>query len=500
MQRLVLRRRTQRSMFRLVAAPAVAAVLPAEPSWRTLSCPMHPTLSSQSPPRAADAQLVRRLGFWATTGLVVGVTIGSGIFRTPATIAGRVPDPLAMMGVWLIGGLISLCGALSVAELSASLPFTGGWYVYLREAWGRLAGFLFGWAELVLIRASASGAIATVFSEYFLRSLGYDPTASGRTTDYVAAATIVIAAVVNIRGVRLGAAVAGASTIAKCGALAVLVFASFLLGGSVGGGAANFTASGGTVDAGLFGLALISVLWAYDGFADASFSAGEVRDPQRTMPRAIVFGTLAIVTIYLGANAAYLYVNPIEAVARSPLIAADTMQAVAGRVGVALVSVVVAVSTFGALIAIMLTAPRVFFAMADDGLFFRSVARVHPRYETPYVAIGLAAALGVAFVLTRTFEQLADTFVLAIWPFYGLAIAGIYRLRRSRPDLPRPYRAPGYPVVPAVFIAAVVYLVGNAAVTDPVWTGVTLAIVLAGVPVYYAMFAGSQPRDRRAAR
>ncbi len=438
---------------------------------------------------AASDRLVRRLGLWSSIGIVIGVTIGSGIFRTPATIATRVPDPLWMLGVWLLGGLISLCGALSVAELAASLPQTGGWYVYLRESWGRLTGFLFGWAELVLIRASASGAIATVFSEYFLRSMGYDPAANERVTDYLAAAAIVAAGLLNIRGVQVGAAIAGASTIAKFGALAFIVLASFLLGGGTTASVDHFTTPGGPVDAGLFGLALISVLWAYDGFADLSFAAGEVKDPQRNLPRAIVIGTIAIITIYLLANVAYLYVNPVEKVAASPLIAADTMQAIFGGVGVALVSVVVTISALGALVAVMLAAPRVFFAMADDGLFFRHVAKVHPQYKTPYVAILLAMVLGVGFVLTRTFEQLADTFVLSIWPFYGIAIAGLYRLRRLRPDLPRPYKVPGYPVLPAVFVLGVVYLVANALVTDPLWTSVTFAIVLAGVPVYYAFFA-----------
>src|SRR5688572_18563928 len=436
----------------------------------------------------SDSRLVRRLGLWSSVGIVIGVTIGSGIFRTPAGIAARVPDPAWMLGVWVIGGALSLCGALSVAELAASLPQTGGWYVYLREAWGRLAGFLFGWSELVLIRASSAGAIATVFSEYLLRSLGVDAALSPRTTDYVAAVAIVVAAGINIRGVRIGAAFTGLSTMAKFGALALLVLAAFLLGGSAGGTTANFSAPGGPVEPGLFGLALISVLWAYDGFADVAFASGEIKDPQRTLPRAIVGGTIAIVAIYLAANAAYLFVNPVERIAGSRLIAADTMQAIFGGPGIALVSIVVTISTFGALIAIMLAAPRVFFAMADDRLFFRAVARVHPRYKTPYVAISLAAALGVLFVLTRTFEQLADTFVLSIWPFYGLAIAGLYRLRRTRPDLPRPYRVPGYPVLPALFIAAVAYLVGNALVTDPVWTGVTFAIVLAGIPVYFAFF------------
>jgi amino acid transporter len=433
-------------------------------------------------------QLPRRLGFWATTGIVIGVTIGSGIFRTPAAIATRVPDPAAMLAVWLLGGVISLCGALSVAELAASYPQTGGWYVFLREGWGRLIAFLFGWSELVLIRASASGAIATVFSEYLLRSVGVDA-AGTNITGSIAAIAVTAAALINIRGVQVGAAFTGASTIAKFGALTLLVLTAFLLGGNAGATTTHFTTGGAPVEPGLFGLALISVLWAYDGFADVSFASGEVRDPQRTLPRAIIGGTVAIVVIYLAANCAYLYVTPVQRLAQSQLIAADTMMALFGNVGVTAVSVVVMLSALGALIATLLGPPRVFFAMADDRLFFRSVAKIHPRFETPYVAIGLAALLAVLFVLTRTFEQLADTFVLTIWPFYGLAIAGLYRLRRTNPDLPRAYRVPGYPVVPAVFIAAVVYLVGNALVADPVWTLVTFAIVLAGVPVYYVFIA-----------
>jgi amino acid transporter len=445
-------------------------------------------------------QLSRRLGFWSAVGLVIGVTIGSGIFRTPASIATRVPDPGGMLLVWLLGGVISLCGALSVAELAASLPQTGGWYVYLREGWGRLAAFLFGWSELVLIRASAAGAIATVFAEYCLRSIGY--TAGGTTVNLVAAAAIIVTALINIRGVRLGALVTGASTIAKFAALTAIVAFAFLLGGDAGASTTHFltspltsfTSSTSSTSStfstfSTFGLALISVLWAYDGFADVSFAGGEVTNAGRTLPRAIVAGTLAILAIYLAANAAYLYVTPVEGIAASPLIAAETMQRVFGAGGATFVSIVVTVSAFGALNATMLVAPRVFFAMADDRLFFRQAAAVHPRYGTPWVAILLAMTLGVLFVLTRTFEQLADTFVLSIWPFYVLAIAGVYRLRRTRPELPRPYRIPGYPLVPAIFIAAGIYLIANAIVSDPLWTGVTFAIVLAGVPVYYGLGA-----------
>src|SRR5687768_935240 len=432
--------------------------------------------------------LARRLGLWSSIGIVIGVTIGSGIFRTPAAIATRVPDPEWMLAVWLIGGVLSLCGALSVAELAASLPHTGGWYVYLREAWGRLAGFLFGWSELVLIRASSAGAIATVFSEYLLRSVGFEPEVNPRATDYVAAVAIVVAALINIRGVQIGAAFTGLSTIAKFGALALLVLAVFLLGGSAGGSVANFTAPGGDVDAGLFGLALISVLWAYDGFADLSFASGEVKDPQRNLPRAIVYGTLAIIGIYVTANMAYLYLNPIEQVKTSRLIAADTMSSLFGQGGAAFISVVVMISTFGSLMGSMLASPRIFFAMADDRLFFKQIASVHPKWRTPWVAILLACGLGMAMVMTQTFEQLTDTFVLAMWPFYGLSVAAIYRLRRSQPHLSRPYKVIGYPVVPAVFIAASFYLVINALLTDPKWTLITFGVVLAGLPIYWLAF------------
>ena len=426
--------------------------------------------------------LPRRLGTWGAFGLVIGVTIGSGIFRTPAVIAERVPDPVWMLTVWGLGGLITLCGALSVAELAAALPRTGGWYVFLRESWGRPVGFLFGWTELVLIRASATGAVALVFSSYFLRSVGV--AASDVTTTVVAALAIVAAATVNIRGVHLGAAIAGLSTIGKLTALLLLVLAAWVLGGDAGATTTHLSEAGGVVTPGLFGLALISVLWAYDGFADVAFAAGEVADPQRSLPRAIIGGTAVIMATYLSVNVAYLYVAGIEGVAGSPLIAADVARALLGPPGGTLVSVVVAVSTFGALVGISLGAPRIFFAMAEDRLFFPIMGRVHPRFGTPYVSIAFAAALGVLFVVTRTFEALADTFVLSIWPFYGLAIAGLYRLRRTRPDLPRPYRVPGYPVVPAIFLLAVVYLVASAVAADPLWTGVTFAIILCGLLLY----------------
>jgi amino acid transporter len=426
---------------------------------------------------------------------VVGITIGSGIFRSPAGIARLAPNPIAMLGLWVLGGFITLCGALSLAEIAASLPQTGGIYAYLREAWGRRAAFLFGWSELILIRASALGGIAVVFGEYLLRSFGIDPTEHVLVARGLSAGAIAFAAAVNVRGANLGAFIVGIATWAKFAALMVLVLASFTLGGANGASLAHLTApSAGPLVVGSMGLALVSVLWAYDGWADLSFAAGEVKDPQRNLPRAIIFGTLALIAIYVLTNLAYLYVLPIEAIGKSPLVAADTMMALFGRVGVVLVSVFVMISSFSSLNGSMLASPRVFFAMADDGLFFEPIGRVHSRYKTPYVAIILAATLGIALVMSRSFEALTEMFVLAIWPFYALGVAAIYRLRRLRPELPRPYRAIGYPVVPAIFILSVAAFVLNALISQPISTTITFALILAGLPVYQFVFAA---RDRR---
>src|SRR5215510_7973888 len=428
---------------------------------------------------ARPSRLPRTLGLWSSVALVVGITIGSGIFRSPAGIAQKVPDPTVMLLLWVIGGAITLCGALSLGELAAALPETGGLYAYLREGWGRLAAFLFGWSELVLIRANALGGIAVVFGEYLLRSIGIDPVEHWVAARCLSAGAIAFAAAANIRGANIGAFIVGMATWAKFLALLILALSAFLLGGSHGATVSNLTTgTGGPLLLGNLGLALVSILWAYDGWADLSFASGEVKDPQRNLPRAIILGTLAIIVIYLLTNVAYLYVNPITTVAQSRLVAADTMAAIFGRLGVVLVSIFVMISSFSSLNGSMLASPRVFFAMADDGLFFETIARVHPRYQTPYVAILLAGLLGMALVLSRSFEALTDTFVLAIWPFYALGVAAIYRLRARRPDLPRPYRAIGYPIVPAIFIVSVAAFVINSLINEPVSTIVTFALIL----------------------
>ena len=440
------------------------------------------------------ASLPRRLGPWSAVALVVGIVIGSGIFRSPASVAALVPDPPLMLGVWLAGGLITLCGALSFAELAAALPNTGGIYVFIREAWGPMPAFLFGWSQLLLIRAAALGGIAIVFGDYLLRSAGIDPGLHTFAARAVSAAAIALAAAINIRGVSLGAAIVNVSTAAKYAALAALVLAAFVLGGAHGATLVHLQRSGAAVPLGNLGVALVAALWAYDGFADVSFAGGEIIRPGRNLPRAIIAGTLAIIVIYLLVNMAYLYVIPIGTMGRSPLVAADTMAALFGRAGVALVSVFVMISTFSSLNGITLAAPRIFFAMADDGLFFRRIAAVHPRYRTPHVAIMLSSLLGMALVLSRSFEAMTGLFVLAIWPFYALSVAAVYRLRRTRPDLARPYRVTGYPVVPAVFILAVIYFVINALIQQTLSTSLTFAVILIGIPVYLVSFRRTSAR------
>lgn len=441
--------------------------------------------------------LPRKLGLWSTAGIVIGITIGSGIFRTPAGIAQLVPDSRLLLALWVGGGLLSLCGALSFAELAAMFPESGGFYAYLREGWGRPVAFLFGWSELVLIRANALGGMAIVFGEYTLRTAGIDPTTHVVAARAVAAAAIAFAAATNIRGVVLGAGVVGFSTAAKMAALGLIALSAFALGGAHGANLSHLAASSASTSAvtfGSIGLALVSVLYAYDGFGDVSFAGGEVSDPARNLPRAIVLGTVAIIVIYVVTNVAYLYVLPIDDIAHSPLVAADLMETVFGRAGVVAVSLVVMISTFSAVNGVTLSAPRIFFAMAEDRLFFSALGRVHPRFHTPYVAIVVSALLGMALVMSRSFEALASTMVLAVWPFYALTVAALFRLRRRWPDAVRPYRVVGYPFVPALFIATVVWFIVNALISAPISTATTFALILLGLPVYFFSFARNEFR------
>jgi amino acid transporter len=436
----------------------------------------------------APGKLPRKLGLWSATAVLIGSTIGSGIFRSPAGIATRLPGPLPLLVAWLAGGAFALCGALTLAEIAGAFPETGGIYVFLREAWGRRTAFLFGWSELVIIRAASYGAISTTFAEYFLRVLGHDTAVAPYSTyvHWVAAVAIGLTATFNYVGIRWGSLVQNLTTLAKYGGLLFIVLLAFALGLPHGGGHYTPLTPPGSFSIGAFGLALVSVLWAYDGWEDVTFVAGEVREPRRVMPRAIIIGTVAVVAIYLLANLAYLAVLDVGQIASSKLVAADVAQRLVGPAGVIFVSVTVMLSTFGTLNGSIMTAPRIFFAMADDGLLFGGIARVHPRFRTPSRAIILSACLGIAFVLARSFEQLADAFVIAIVPFLALGVAGIFRLRR-RADYDPPFRVPGYPVVPVLFIASTVALLLNAILdAGSRWATVgVLGAVLAGIPVYH---------------
>ena len=438
-------------------------------------------------PAGADG-LTRRIGLWTAVAILVGSTIGSGIFRSPAGIADKLPGPLPLLLIWVTGGLFALCGALTLAEVAGAYPRTGGVFAFIREAWGRLPAFLFGWAELVMIRAAALGAISTTFAEYFLRLTGNDPSIAPYSTytHWIAAAAIFVAGATNYLGVKRAGVMVNLMTAGKVLGLLVVIALAFSIGLPRTGGHYTPAIPEGSFSIAAFGLALVSVLWVYDGWADVSFVAGEVKDPRRNLPRVLIFGTASIILIYLLANLAYLAVLPVEEIRRSPLVAADVAAVLIGSPGVVFVSAVVMISTFGTLNAVMITGPRVIFATAADGMLFKPLARVHPRYGTPHVSIAAVTAIGVVFVLLGTFEQLADAFVTAIVPFYAMAVASVFVLRK-RAGYDPGFRVPLYPLVPALFILSTMFLLLNA-IIDPSSRWATLGVlggIVLGIPVYY---------------
>lgn len=429
-------------------------------------------------------RLPRTIGLFSAVAIIVGTTIGSGIFRVPARVAGLVGEPGVVLLAWVIGGALALFGTLTVAELAAASPRSGGLFAYIDEAFGPMPAFLFGWSQLSVIRASALGSIATIFAEY----LGYFTKFTPQEVRYAAAATILVVALINYLGVKYASRVMGVATIAKYAGMVGLVVLAFAVGD---GNWSNFSHSGSatttTFSLSMVASALVSIMWAYDGWADLSYIGGEIKNPGRNFPVALIAGTILIIAIYLLLNAAYIYLVPVSEMAGQPLIAATAAGRIPilGGAGAGIVSAIVMISCFGTLNGSMLTNPRIFFAMADRGLFFKGVARVSPKFQTPSVAIWLAAFLGCAYVMFNDFQQLADRFVLGIWPFYILAILGVFVMRKKYPNLERPYRTIGYPVVPIVFLLAATGMVINALVTDPINTGVTFVILGAGIPLYY---------------
>ncbi len=443
-------------------------------------------------------RLPRSLGTWSAIAVLVGSTIGSGIFRSPAVVAQDLTTLGPFMLAWVLGGLVALAGALTFAELGGMFPRTGGIYVYVREAFGELPAFLFGWAELLILRPAAYGAIAVTSAEYTWRLLGHDPgralwaVSEGLTISFaqgLAAVFIVVVGIVNYRGVKLGAVIQNVSTVLKVGAILSLVGLGLALVPDALPAVETLperpadAAEPGSLAA--FGLAMVAVLWAYDGWSDVGFVGGEIRDPARNIPKAFIGGTAVVVGLYLLIDLVYLRTVPLAQMPGRPLIAADVAEALIGPVGAVFVSGAVAISTFGTLNGSMMTGPRVFFAMAEDDLFFRGLARVHPTHGTPGGAIVLSMILGVGFVSFQGFAELADQFVIGIWPFYALAVAAVLVLRKRRPEFERPYRTWGYPVVPLAFLLAALYLLGNYAVRETGKFVLDVAFVLSGVPVYW---------------
>ncbi len=427
--------------------------------------------------------LRRVIGFWGGTAFVVGVVIGSGIFRKPPTIAGLIPNPLVIMALWVAFGAIMICGALTLAELSSLLPRAGGVYVYLRRAYGDAVAFVFGWLYMTVTTPAAIGALATVFAEFFLTLFKAPPT--GFTAEAIAIGAIAVLTGANILGARIGAGLGTLLTIVKVSALVAIVAGVFLFGhGSLS------HLSGGPVPGEGLARAVASVIWTYDGWIAVSMIAGEVVAPERLMKRITIVGMLVIVVLYLGANLAYFYMMPLDVMAtQQAAIAPTVMTAIAGPLGGTVILLSIMASVFGALNANLLSKPRVAYAMARDGLTFSFLGRTHRRWATPWVAILIQGAAAVVMVLTlHDFDTLTTYFVVVEWTALIVSVAAVFVLRRTMAEVPRPYRTPGYPWVPLVFVLGAA--IGLAAIVwgefrngnyTPIYG---LVIALAGFPVY----------------
>ncbi len=420
----------------------------------------------------------RRLGLFSATMAVVGGIIGGGIFRTPAAVAERVGSPALILAAWILGGAVALLGALCFAELGQRRPRAGGGYVYLRETWGPLAAFLYGWALLLVIASGAIAAIAVTFADYALSLTGL----SQRLTLPLAVSAILFVSAVNYRGVRPGAYLQNGFTLLKLAALAALV----VFGLAAGLPSAPPPPAGAPANV---GGALVPILFTYGGWQQTNFIAEELVDAERDLPRALVLGVGIVVVVYILANLAYLRVLGAAGLAHSSAPAAEAMQVVLGPAGGTLMAAGIAASTFGFLNLVILVTPRVFQAMAADGVFFPQLARLHPVHRTPAAAIALQAAWASVLAFSGTFSQLVDYVSFADWIFFGLTVAGllIYRARDDTQGSSPPrgaFRAPGYPWTPLLFVAASVFVVVSSVVANPGNALVGAGLLALGVPAY----------------
>jgi APA family basic amino acid/polyamine antiporter len=415
------------------------------------------------------------LTFTDAVSLVVGIIIGAGIFLVPNLIARAVPDGPSMMATWIVGGILSFFGALAFAEMAAMLPSTGGQYVYLREAYGPLAAFLCSWTFFFVSMTASMAWLAmsfTIYLRFFVPLDDWTGKAAG-------VALSLILTYINYRGVRAGAWVQKILTGAKLAGILLIVVAAFLTP------ATPTPPSSYTFRFADFGVALIACLLALDGWNNVSFVAGEIRDPQKNLSRAILTGTLIVVAVYLLTNLAYLRILPPNVMATTERVGATVAARALGPAGASVVAGIILLSITGSLNGRVLTQARMYFAQAQDGLFFARFGEPHPRYQTPSFALWLQAAWTCALILTSTWEALVDYALFAIWLFYTLTVAGVIVLRKKRPDLPRPYRMWGYPVTPVLFVSAAVWFVVNTAIERPAPSLTALGLIASGIPAFW---------------
>ena len=442
--------------------------------------------------------LKRDLGLWGAASIVVGTIIGSGIFLVPTAMINQVGTPGMVFVVWIVGGLLSLAGALSYAELSAAMPEAGGEYVYLREAYGPFWGFVYGWTQMWVAK---SGSVATLATAFFYYLANFRPSLEGvlfvvplpigasggpleiRYGQFLAIAVILLLGLVNYFGVKVGASLQITVTIVKV-ALIMATIAVGLLAPLPGhaAGAGAVPATGGLVG---FFAALVAALWAYDGWNNLTMVSGEVRNPQRNLPPSLILGTAIVVVLYLATNLAYFRVLSAGEVASTNRVAAAMMARILGAPGAAAVSIAAMISIFAALNGSILSGARVPYAMARDGLFFTAAGRVHPRYHSPSISILLLSAWSALLVLSGRYEQLFTYVIFANWILYGMSTAAVIVLRRKRPGMLRPYRTIGYPVLPVLFVLSATGLVLSTLVKSPRESLLGLALIVAGIPFYF---------------
>jgi APA family basic amino acid/polyamine antiporter len=435
---------------------------------------------------ARDQDLRRDLGVTSAALLVVGGIIGSGIFFTPAEVARALPETWMVFGVWLLGGFLALAGALTYAELGAMLPDAGGAYVYIKRAFGELPAFLYGWMALLSIASGAIAAVSMGFAGYVERFVSLDPV-GGRIG--LAAATIVVLSATNYIGLKPGVTLQNLLTTAKVVALSVLIVGGLVAWVAFGTPPVVENPPPVPPLATGFAQAFVAVLFTIGGWQQLNMVAGEVRDPQRTIPRALLLGIAVVIAIYLGANAVYLRMLGREGLAASDAVAADAMQRMVGPVGATFITVAAMLSILGFLNVAIISNSRLPYALARDGILIRAVARVHPRFGTPHVAIMVLGvwSLLLLFGTRGRIGDLLSGVVFADWVFFGLGAASVFVLRRRMPRAERPYRVPGYPVVPGLFVLASTGGVASAWLAAPRTSMFGTLLMLVGAAVYAAI-------------